>query len=71
MTTLAPSALRRGAAPTRADRLLLQMARGLERLAVMRMRDRAARSSLWAARADAADRRRDAGAVVHAGLLPR
>jgi hypothetical protein len=59
------------ASPTAVDRALLGLSGILEAAAVSRMQRRAAGQPSGDARDMAADRRRDAAASVHAGLLPR
>ena len=56
---------------TSADRLLLAVSVQLERIALARVDRRAARGPAPLAIAPATERRRDALAVGHSGILPR
>lgn len=71
MTSLA-STTPRSLAPSSADRLLLWLARELERVAQARIRARAERSAVPAdPRAGRVPRMHEHAAAVHMGLLPR
>lgn len=72
LTLTTTSSIRQSvSAPTAAERALLRLSRVLAAAATSRMEQRAASTPSAGARTAAADRRRDAAATVHAGLLPR